>query len=184
MVQEKKMVGFGKSVAVLLLTLSMISGLTLTACGAVEQAANSAAESLAQLIEGDVTGTVGTEYRTMWFTFTVDSMETTQSYNDYAASDGNTLVIAHITETNNSGADQPFGTFDWFVDDTSLPEYIYPLDPLNDDMMPVEFTLSDGETASYDVVIEYPDNLANPYLMYIEADDEGQTYTTFKVPVK
>ncbi len=168
----------------LVLALCMVSTFTLTACNQVEQAANDVSNAVAQMIEGDVTGVVGTEYATKWFTFTVDTMETAQSYGDYTAAEGNTLLVAHITETNTSGSSQPFGTFDWFVDDSSLPDYIFPLDPFTDEMMPASFNLSDGETASYDIVIEYATSLAEPYLMYIEVDEEGTTYTSFKIPIK
>jgi hypothetical protein len=172
-----------KRVLALLVALSLVSSLTLTACNAVEQVAQSAAENVAQFLEGDVTGEVGTKYETRWFSFTVDSAERTQNYDSYTASEGNTLLVVHITETNTSGEPQAFGTFDWFLDDDSLGEYIYPLDPLNDTMMPSSFTLADEETASYDVVIECPSSLANPYLMYVETDTDDQTYTTFKLPV-
>ncbi len=136
-------------------------------------------------ISGDVTGVVGEEYETKWFTFTVDSMETAQSYGDYTAPDGFVLLIAHITETNISGSEQPFGTFDWFVADGTASGIEYdPLDPFNNEMMPTEFMLDNDETASYDVVVEYPADLATPYLMYLEVDEYGTTYTTFKIPVK
>lgn len=175
-----------KKVAALAVSLCMVSTFTLTACGTgeqVQQVVDEVVESAAKLIEGDVTGEVGTEYTTKWFTFSVDSMTTGLTYEDYTAADGNKLLIAHITETNISGEKQPFGTFDWFVDDDTLIDYLYPLDPLNDKMMPASFELADGETASYDVVIEYPSTLTQPYLMYIEADETGQTYTTFKIPI-
>lgn len=176
-----------KRVVALLVALSMVSSLALTACNATDQiqeAANDAISQVAQAIQGDVTGEVGTEYQTQWFTFSVDSMSVAPTYGDYTAAEGNSLVIATITETNTSGQSQAFGTFDWFVDDDSLADYIYPLDPTTEQMMPLDFTLEDGDTVTYDVVIEYPSNLANPFLMYIEADTEGNTYTTFRVPVK
>lgn len=134
-------------------------------------------------ITGDVTGEVGRLYSTKWFTFTVESMKTATTYGDYTAASGNTLLIAHITLTNTSGSDQPFGTFDWVVDDSSLGDYIIPLDPFTSKMMPAEFTLYDGETASYDVVIEYPTNLARPYLLYNEVNDLGTVSATFKIAI-
>jgi hypothetical protein len=137
-----------------------------------------------EVISGEFTGSVGKGYETRWFQFTVDSMTTASSYEGYTADAGYILVIAHVTETNIFGSTQPFGTFDWFVDDSTLTDYIYPLDPFTDDMMPDSFDLRDGETASYDVVIEYPADLANPYFMYIEADEEDNRYATFKIPIR
>lgn len=176
-----------KRVISLLLSLAMVSTLMLSGCGVgeqVRQATDDAVSAVTNILQGENIGEVGKEYATKWFKFTVESMTTTSSIPDYAATEGNILVVARITETNTSGSSQPFGTFDWFVDDDSLMDYIYPLDPLNDEMMPASFSLADGETATYDVVIEYPNNLANPFLMYIEADDQGETYSTFKIPIK
>ncbi len=161
-----------------LLALCMAMTLGLGGCGVGDQ--------VAQLISGNVTGEVAKEYQTKWFTFTVESMSIGDTYEGYTAGAGNTLLIAHITETNTSGQSQPFGTFDWYVtpDSTTPEDFIYPLDPLNDNMMPLEVYLQDGETLSCDVVIEYPADLSNPHLMYIEVDEHGDTYTTFKIPVK
>ena len=181
------MTSIKKRVLTLLVSLSMVATLSLSACGAGEQmqrAVDDVTNAVGQLIQGDVTGEVGKEYTTQWFTFTINSLSIEDSYDGHTAAEGNSLVVAHITETNISGVTQPFGTFDWFVDDSSLAEYIFPLDPFNNTMMPTSFDLADKETASYDVVIEYPSNLAEPFLMYIEVDEQGTTYTTFKVPVK
>ncbi len=138
-------------------------------------------------ISGNVTGRVGEEYSTRWFTFTFNSLETGSTYSrgsaNYTASSGNTLVIASITITNTSGGEQPFGTFDWFVNARSLSEPIWPIDPLNNNMMPTDFYLQDGETATYDVVIEYPSNLASPYFTYTEVDEYGGTHATFQIPI-
>ena len=166
-----------KKVLSVLLCLCMVSAFTLSACGIEEQ--------IARLVQGENIGEVGKEYSTKWFTFTVDSMSTTQSIPEYSANEGNLLLVATITQTNTSGARQPFGTFDWFVDDTSLPDYLYPeeLNSVNSTMMPDEFWLSDGESATYTVVIEFPENLASPFLVYIEVDENEQTYATFKIPI-
>ena len=135
------------------------------------------------IISGEVIGEVGVKYETKWFTFTIESINVAQTYGDYTAAEGNALVIAHVSLTNTSGAEQPFGTFDWLVDDDSLLEYIYPLDYFTEGMMPDEFELLDGESASYDVVIEFSDSLNTPYFMYLEVDDKGTTYGTFKLPL-
>lgn len=177
-----------KKTLVLVVSLCMAASLLLVGCGQVKQVADDVStavtDTITQTIEGNVTGKVGTEYATKWFTFTVESMTVDTTYDDYTAGAGNTLLIARITETNTSGDEQPFGTFDWFVDDTSLSDYIYPLDPFKSSMMPSEFDLADGETVTYDVVIEYPNNLSSPFLVYIEQDETGSTFTTFKVAIK
>lgn len=178
-----------RRIAVLFATLCMLSSLAFAACGSDEQAQQTAdgspgaSSTDVQTITNDTTGEVGVEYATKWFVFTVESLTTAQSYDAHAAADGNSLAIAHVTLTNTSGSSQEFGTYDWLVDDDTLSAYLYPLDPINSEMMPSSFTLSDGETASYDVVIEYPADLSNPFFMYIEADDQGNTYGTFRIPI-
>ena len=177
-----------KKLTVFLVTLSMIAALGLVGCGGgnnpVQNVVDDASNAVSQLLEGDVTGQVGKEYATKWFKFTINSLETASSFAGYNAADGNTLVIANITITNTFGSTQPFGTFDWFVDDDSLAEYLWPMAPLNDTMMPESFDLPDGQTVTYTVVVEIPANLANPYFMYTEVDSEGNSFTTFRVPIK
>lgn len=178
-----------KGIAALLASVCLTATLTLSACGVgeqMQQAAGDAISAVTTLAQGENIGQVGAEYETRWFTFTIESMEVTPSIPEYTASDGNTLVVARITETNISGSSQPFGTFDWFVDDDTLAEYIYPveLNDVNPEMMPASFRLADGETCTYDIVIEYPLDLANPFLVYMEVDDKENVYMTFKVPVK
>ena len=132
---------------------------------------------------GDVMAEVGKEYATKWFTFTVKSMKVTSSIPEHNAASGSTLMVASITVTNTYGTPQTFGTFDWVIigDD----DYYYvPLSPLNNNMMPDVFELKDKESATYDVVIEYPSDLKNPYLMYIEQDESGQVFQSFMIPVK
>ncbi|MCL2807923.1 MAG: DUF2510 domain-containing protein [Coriobacteriia bacterium] len=133
---------------------------------------------------GDITGEIGREYSTKWFDFTVNSMRVSSSIPEHTASAGNVLVIANITITNTFGSLQPFGTFDWLVDSSSLSDYIWPMDPLNSSMMPESYNIDDGETVTYDVVVEIPDDLDNPFFMYIELDEKGQQFTTFKIPIE
>lgn len=177
---------FKKGTIALLLSLSLVATLALGACGAgqqVQQAAEEAISAVTNLTQGENVGEVGKEYATKWFTFTVETLEKTPSLPDVVASEGNILVVARITETNTSGSTQPFGTFDWFIDDDTLSTPIFPLDPVNEQMMPVSFNLADGESVTYDVVFEIPEDLAHPFLVYIEENDQGETFSTFKIPV-
>jgi len=139
-----------------------------------------------QQLSGDVTGQVGTTYSTRWFDFTVNSMQISSSYDGITAANGNNLAIVNVTITSTFDTPQPYGTFDWFVDDDSLPNFIWPLDPVSGsaNMMPKEFTLDPGQSVTYDVVIEYPANLANPYFMYTEIGASGDVYTSFRIPVR
>lgn len=140
--------------------------------------------SSSETISGEVTGRIGQEYSTRWFDFTINSMTTSESFEGYTAASGNTLLIANITITNTFGKTQPFGTYDWLLDDDSLADYISPMNPLSDTMMPESFDLPDGETVTYFVVFEYSSSLANPCLKYIELDENKTAYATFSIPVK
>jgi len=202
-----------KKIVVVLLALCMTAAISLAGCnggsGDQNQSDNSAANTTnstnnatssdtsntttnsstnnsasPQQLSGDVTGQVGTLYATKWFTFTVNSLTTAASYDSITAASGNTLAIANVTITNTFGSPQPFGTFDWFVDDDSLTAYIWPDAPVNANMMPESYTLNDGDTVTYDVVIEMPANLASPFFMYKEVDENSNVSATFRIPIK
>ncbi len=178
-----------KRALALFVSLCMAATLTLGACGGsgdpVEQAANDIGDAVTQAFQGDVMCEIGKEYSTKWFKFTVESLSTASSFEGYTAADGMTLVIVHVTITNTFGSTQPFGTFDWFITADSLGEdYIFPMSPLSSGMMPDNFDLADGETVTYDVVIEYPSDLQNPNFTYIELDAQQNAYATFMYPIK
>jgi len=143
------------------------------------------------ILSGEVVGQVGQQYQTKWFKFTVNSLTTASTYENtssaqgsYSAGSGNILVIANITITNTFTSTQPFGTYDWHVYDSTLPDRIWPLSPLSAAMMPDDFDLDVNKTVTYDVVIEIPANLPNPSFTYVEVDEEGGVHTTFKIPIK
>jgi hypothetical protein len=166
------------------LSLCLASGFMLTGCEQIGDAVGGAVDAATSAIKGDVRGEVGTTYSTRWFDFSIDSVSIASTYGDYAAEQGNTLAVVRVTEKLTYDSPQPFGTYDWFLDDDAAPEYIYPLDPFNDTMMPLEFTLSPNESVTYDIVFEYPETFTAPILYYIEADTTGDTYATFTVPIK
>ncbi|MDR2035470.1 MAG: hypothetical protein LBP91_02170 [Coriobacteriales bacterium] len=165
--------------AALLIAVLIATTPVLTACNGAHRPDSNGA----QVLEGNVTGIVGTEYAAYWFNFTVNSLKTDSVYKDYAATKGNTLVIASITLTNTYGSPQQYGTFDWFVNDDSLSEALYPLNPFTSTMMPTDFTLYSQETVTFDVVIQYPANLANPTFTYAEINEKGETFSTFMIPI-
>lgn len=136
--------------------------------------------------DGDVIGTVGEKLETRWFTFTVDSVSVAQSYDSHTAASGNSLAIVHISLTNTTTKSQPFGTFDWLLGDDSIAQsqYIKPLSPLNENMMPSSFDLDSNSSASYDIVFEFSSDLSDPFITYVELDNSGNAYKTFKVFIR
>ena len=177
-----------KRLVALLVSACLVATLGLVGCGGSgnqsQSSGNPVSEAISQMLEGDVTGQVGQEYATKWFTFTVNSLTTDTSYEGFSAADGNKLVIANVTITCTFPEPQAFGTFDWFVMGSNVNNEIWPISPLNDNMMPDNFMLGNKETVTYDVVVEFPANLSNPYFMYTEVDEKGQVFTTFKLPIK
>ena len=135
-------------------------------------------------IEGDVVGQLHITYGTKWFTFIFNSMEVSQSYAGHNAADGNILAITNITITNTFTSPQPFGIFDWNVDADGIKDYIIPMDPLNDKMMPENYTLEVGETVTYYLATEIPNDLKNPVYLYKEVNSSGEIFASFKIAIE
>jgi hypothetical protein len=169
------------------LFLSVI--LSFSACGQkVEQAADTAAgaissagRALGQLLEGDVTGEIGKDYRTEWFSFNIASVEEVSEYAGYTPTEDYTLVDVIVSETCIFDQAIPMGTFDFYMDSDSFEDYIYPLDPLDDSMMPLEFDLAPDESVQYHMVYEIPVERDGLVLMYTEIDESDTEHATFTI---
>jgi hypothetical protein len=169
--------------------LSLLMILSFSACGkTVEQAADTAANAvstagraLGQLLEGDVTGEIGKDYRTEWFSFNVASVEEVSEYAGYTPAEGYTLVDVVVSETNIFESAIPMGTFDFYMDSDSFMDYIFPLDPLDDSMMPLEFELAPDESVQYHMVYEIPVERDGLALMYTEIDEDEVEHATFTI---
>ncbi|MDR1159752.1 MAG: hypothetical protein LBK69_03900, partial [Syntrophomonadaceae bacterium] len=73
------------------------------------------------------------------------------------------------------------GTFDFYMDSSSFEEYVYPIDPINDSMMPLEFMLAKDQTVEYHMIYEIPGSTTDLQLMYTELDENEQDGATFTV---
>lgn len=145
---------------------------------------NTGSNYVDEYLSGSINCQVGTRYSTRWFDFTVNNLAYSNSIPGVTASNGNTLLLVNVTITNTFGSTQPFGTFDWYVQD-SRGYYWDPMYPLpNTDMMPDYFDLEDGHTVNYDLVIEIPNNLNGAYFMYTEVTAGGDSYNSFVFPIK
>lgn len=180
---------FGRILIISALLLSLL--ISLSACGkSVEQiadgaagAVSSAGRALGQLLEGDVKGELGKDYRTRWFSFNIESVEEVPEYAGYVAGEGNLLVDVLITETCIFEDPIPMGTYDFYMDVDWYEDYIYPIDPLDDSMMPDDFELAPGETVEYHMVYEIPTDTAGVVLMYTEVDEDETEHATFTIPL-
>jgi hypothetical protein len=169
--------------------LLLLMVLSFSACGktvelAADPAANavsSAGRALGQLLEGDVTGEIGKDYRTKWFSFNIASVEEVAAYAGYTPEEGYTLIDVIVSETNIFEDAIPLGTFDFYMDSDSFVDYIYPLDPLDDSMMPLEFELMPDESVEYHMVYEIPIERDGLVLMYTEFDEDDVEHATFTI---
>ena len=126
-----------------------------------------------------ITASIGVPQSCKWFNFTVKSITAVDQYAGYTAPAGYQLYDVLITETGTYDEPSPMGTFDFYMDNINFPDYIFPLDPWDDSMMPAEFDLYPGETVEYHMIYEIPSNVTQLDLMYTEIDVldiEGDTF--------
>jgi hypothetical protein len=164
--------------------------LFLGACGSGGNSSSSgggvvanAIDSVGNFLKGNVTGEVDKVYSTEWFNFAVRSIEKVDEYAGYSAEEGFILLDVVVEELNTFSEDIPMGTFDFYLDSDTFIDYIFPLDPLDDTMMPTEFSLSPSEDVKYHLLYEIPDGVADLRLMYTEIDEEDNEGATFTITV-
>lgn len=150
------------------------------ACGNITQ---SVSNTVAQMLNGTVRGEVGKTYSTQWFEFTVKSIEKVDSYAGYKPEDGYELYSVLLSEKNIFEEDIPMGTFDFYMDEDSFVDYIFPIDPLDDTMMPMEFTLKKGEAVEYRMIYEIPAGTEGLMFCYTEIDVSEEEGVEFIIPV-
>ena len=168
---------------VLTITLTVLMTFTLVACG--EEAADRVMHSIAQRIQGTVTGEIGKKYSTEWFEFAIESVEVVENYAGYSPMEGNKLVKIQITQTctYDDPDPTPFGIFDWYMDSDSFDDYLWPLDPLDNTMMPEIFYLANGESATNIMIFEVDEDVVALKLIYTEEAEDGSIYATFIINI-
>lgn len=157
---------FYRGLAAALAALGAAAGLA--GCGAVPQ----------------TEGGVGDTLSNMFFDFTVNSAESTDSYFGYPAAADGQLVVCSVTVKNTTDNDLPMYDADFQLQWGSGDEdYAWALNPMEEDengipsnsQMPLEWTLPvDGE-ATYDLVFEAPADVSSFSLVYLEryTDENG-----------
>jgi len=150
---------------------------------AINQVADNVRLSAARMLQGNVSGEVGATYGTRWFEFTIESIKEIDDAFGYTAPDGYILIDVVVTETGTFDEPIIMGTFDFYMDSDTFLEYEWPIDPLDDSMMPLEFYLAKDETVTYRMVFEVPASLDDLKLMYTEIDENMSIYATFVIDV-
>jgi hypothetical protein len=74
------------------------------------------------------------------------------------------------------------GTFDFYLNSPLFDEYIYPIDPIDDSMMPLEFDLAKNQSVEYHMIYEIPAAVPDFQLMYTEIDETDKEGVTFTIP--
>jgi hypothetical protein len=166
-------------------TMLLLLSLTLGACGDDNGSSlrSSLSSTVQNFLSGNVTGEVGKAYSTQWFNFAIRSIERVDEYAGYVPAEGNILLDAVVEELCTFNEPIPMGTFDFFVDADTFLDYVYPLSPLDETMMPENFDLAPKENAIYHMIYEIPANTVDLRLMYIEIDEEENEGTTFTINI-
>ena len=135
---------------------------------------------LAACSNGKKEGGIGDTLSTMFFDYTVESAECPADYDGYTAADGNKLLVVSVKVKNDFGSTLPMYDTDfqiqWGAGDY---DFAWAVDAFNGDMMPLEWELANGKTATYDMLFEVPANQNDFMLVYLEeyTDKEGNSKT-------
>jgi len=127
---------------------------------------------------------IGNTYSTEWFEFTIESIESVEFYDWYTPEEGNILIDVLITVKGTfESRPVPLGTFDFYMDSETFADYLWPLDPFDSTMMPLEFNLPFGEEAAFHMIYEAPSGISDLTLIYKEIAEDGTEYKTFRFTV-
>ncbi len=119
-----------------------------------------------------VSSQVGEKNATMFFNFTVNSVQNVNIYDDYVVDDGSyKLVLAEITLENAHSEDAITIKDSEFVLCFSEleEEKIWCYDAFTDKMMPTEVNLAQGESVTYDLLFAAPIDKTDGFISYSEA---------------
>jgi hypothetical protein len=144
-----------------------------------------------EFMKSNVSGQIGRTYASKWFDFTIISIEHVDYYAGVYQSESKAMLDILVEETNTSNKPIGMGTFDFYIaidffpDIDNDPYKLYPYDPFDDEttMMPTEFELAPGETVSYHMIFEYPDEVIEAQLIYTEVDEYDNEGATVSIPI-
>lgn len=118
---------------------------------------------------GGTNGDIGHTFSTMFFDYTVVSAESTMEYDGYTPGNGNKLVVLSVKVKNDFGSTLPMYDTDFQLQwGEGEDDFAWAVDAFNNDMMPLEWELEDGKTATYDMLFEVPAGITEFSLCYLE----------------
>lgn len=119
--------------------------------------------------EPQLTGEIGDTLETMFFDFSVDEASSPAEYDGYTPAEGNRLVLCTVTVTNTFGETLPMFDADFQLQWGSGDEdYAWAIDAFNDELMPLEWELLTGDTATYKMLFEAPADVDRFMIVYLE----------------
>lgn len=172
-----------KKKPIMLIAFTMCIVLLVCACGKTNEAVTAVSNTVAQILKGNVKGEIGKTYSTQWFEFTVKSIEKVDSYAGHEPNEGFELYSVLLNEKSTFDDEIPMGTFDFYMDADSFEEPIFPIDPLDNTMMPLEFTLNKGDVVEYYMIYEIPAGAEGMKLCYTEIDESEAEGVLFTITV-
>ena len=120
--------------------------------------------------------------RNEFFDFIVEDVKLTDSFGGYTAKEGMRLLCVTVKEVNTFGEALPMFDQDFVLTWESTEELFYPLVNLDDkSVMPEEFELAKGKSATYKLVFEVPAEEPEFLLIYLEEFDNDETGDMFVV---
>ena len=110
---------------------------------------------------GGAEGKIGTTFRTVFFDYSVDSVNYPSEYEGYTASEGMQLLDVVVTIKNTFGSTLPMFNDDFQIQwhDLGDGDDDYDFGIIMDDsstVMPYEYSLANGKTCNYHIIYEVP----------------------------
>ncbi len=187
-----------KKLLALVLALTMFA--MLAGCGALSESFEEALDEAIQeeagaLDESEVIlpeenyaeGRIGDTFRTAFFDFSVEDMNSCTSYEGYTPAEGMQLIDVVITVKNTFGEALPMFNSDFQIQWHDLgdkdEDYGYGVIFTDSEtVMPEEYTQKRAETVTYHIIYEVPAEAAEfsvSYLEYYEDDSTGDVFFCF-----
>lgn len=131
-------------------------------------------------------GRIGDRMRTVFFEFTVNSVEYPDSYGDITPADGNQLVVADVTVRNVFSQTLPMSIYDFQIQwGDGDQDYGYQEEGLTgDNLMPDQWQLMRGASETYKLLYEIPadadpNKLSISYLEVWEDNTQGDVFFVY-----
>lgn len=165
--------------------------LGMAGCGTKKESSVSDEEPKVIIIEaedGFASGNATDIMRTAFFDFSIDSAYTADSYQSFAAEEGNQLLIAQITIKNTMTSSIPMFDTDFqaqWGDDEDDQAFSFPLtaegDAAEGEMLPEEYELAINESRTGLLVFQVPADKKDFSVSYQEIFDTQEKGDTFFV---